>query len=91
MPQEEKAFYSLLKHMRRERMNTVLEEMIEDLYHFSRKFFPNADGVVLKRAGKEAAILAGKDGWDTSCRSDSSSFQSTKGKFTNTGRCYISS
>ena len=38
--------------------------MIEDLYHFSRSF-PNADGW-FEKTGKEAAILAGKDGWDTS-------------------------
>ena len=44
--------------------DTVLEEMIEDLYHFSRSF-PNADGW-FEKTGKEAAILAGKDGWDTS-------------------------
>ena len=44
--------------------DTVLEEMIEDLYHFSRSF-PNADGW-FEKTGKEAVILAGKDGWDTS-------------------------
>lgn len=44
--------------------DTVLEEMIEDLYHFSRSF-PNADGW-FEKTGKEATILAGKDGWDTS-------------------------
>lgn len=44
--------------------DTVLEEMIEDLYHFSRSF-PNADGW-FEKTGKEAAILAGKDGWNTS-------------------------
>ncbi len=44
--------------------DTVLEEMIEDLYHFSRSF-PNAGGW-FEKTGKEAAILAGKDGWDTS-------------------------
>ena len=44
--------------------DTVLEEMIEDLYHFSRSF-PNADGW-FEKTGKEAAILAGKDDWDTS-------------------------
>lgn len=44
--------------------DTVLEEMIEDLYHFSRSF-PNAD-VWFEKTGKEAVILAGKDGWDTS-------------------------
>lgn len=44
--------------------DTVLEEMIEDLYHFSHSF-PNADGW-FEKTGKEAAILAGKDGWDTS-------------------------
>lgn len=44
--------------------DTVLEEMIEDLYHFSRSF-PNADGW-FEKTGKEAAILSGKDGWDTS-------------------------
>ncbi len=44
--------------------DTVLEEMIEDLYRFSRSF-PNADGW-FEKTGKEAAILAGKDGWDTS-------------------------
>lgn len=44
--------------------DTVLEEMIEDLYHFSRSF-PNADGW-FEKTGKEAAILAGKEGWDTS-------------------------
>lgn len=47
-----------------EKNDTVLEEMIEDLYHFSRSF-PNADGW-FEKTGKEAAILAGKDGWDTS-------------------------
>ena len=44
--------------------DTVLEEMIEDLYRFSRSF-PNADGW-FEKTGKEAAFLAGKDGWDTS-------------------------
>ena len=44
--------------------DTVLEEMIEDLYHFSRSF-PNADGW-FEKTGKEATILPGKDGWDTS-------------------------
>lgn len=44
--------------------DTVLEEMIEDLYHFSCSF-PNADGW-FEKTGKEAAILAEKDGWDTS-------------------------
>ena len=44
--------------------DTIIEEMIEDLYRFSRSF-PNVDGW-FEKTKKEAALLAKKENWDDS-------------------------